>query len=230
MFHGRKRTEKKELTAEQIAEIDAKLQKIGKNNKILLEKRHSKEYSVETLNQTMKFSFLSPDYTTLWNYRREILTYLFENDFKDDCEKRLQTINDELMFLLKALKASPKSYTLWFQRQWAILKGLVFEHDLSKKEQSKILMMELGLCTKMLSMDERNFHCWNYRLWVIETLLDELAKRVKINSPETSPEDIWLNYQKKVVEDETKYAFGLINKNFSNYSAWHFRAKLMPKF
>jgi geranylgeranyl transferase type-2 subunit alpha len=33
-----------------------------------------------------------------------------------------------------------------------------------------------------------------------------------------------------VVEDETNYAFGLINKNFSNYSAWHFRAKLMPKF
>lgn len=90
--------------------------------------------------------------------------------------------------------------------------------------------MELGLCSKMLSMDERNFHCWNYRLWVIETLLDELAKRVKMNHPETTPEDIWTNYQKKVVEDETKYAFSLINKNFSNYSAWHFRAKLLPKF
>ena len=105
-----------------------------------------------------------------------------------------------------------------------------FEHELNKGEQSKILTMELGLCSKMLSMDERNFHCWNYRLWVIETLLDELAKRVKINSPETTPEDIWNNYQKKVVEDETKYAFSLINKNFSNYSAWHFRSKLLPKF
>lgn len=79
-------------------------------------------------------------------------------------------------------------------------------------------------------MDERNFHCWNYRLWVVETLLKEIGKRVKLNSPETADEDIWLNYQKKVVEDETKFAFGLINKNFSNYSAWHYRAKLMPKF
>lgn len=33
-----------------------------------------------------------------------------------------------------------------------------------------------------------------------------------------------------LVEDECKMALSLIRKNFSNYSAWHYRAKLMAKF
>ena len=78
MFHGRKKTEKKELTEEQLKDIETKLEKVSKNNQILLQKRRDKEYNLQTLAQTEKFSFLSPDFTTLWNYRREILTFLFD--------------------------------------------------------------------------------------------------------------------------------------------------------
>lgn len=134
MFHGRKKTEKKALTEEQLKEIETKLEKVNKNNQILLQKRRDKEYTLQTLAQTEKFSFLSPDFTTLWNYRREILTFLFENDFKDDCAKRLQYVVDELKFLVKAIMLNPKSYTLWHQRQWAIQKGLAFERELTKDE------------------------------------------------------------------------------------------------
>ena len=109
--------------------------------------------------------------TTLWNYRREILTHLFENELKEDKE-RLGFIGEELKFLVKAIMKSPKSYTLWFQRQWAIEKGLAFERAvMGKNTQSEIMQNELMLCNKMLKMDERNFHCWNYRFWVVETYL-----------------------------------------------------------
>lgn len=29
----------------------------------------------------------------------------------------------------------------------------------------------------MLAMDERNFHCWNYRLWVVELYLTVIKDR-----------------------------------------------------
>ena len=84
MFHGRKRQDKKALSQEELHEIEAKLEKVVKNNQILLGKRANKEFSLETLKQTEKFSYLSPDMTTLWNYRREILSHLFEHEIKED--------------------------------------------------------------------------------------------------------------------------------------------------
>ena len=113
MFHGRKRVDKVELTEQELQEIESKLEKIAKNNKTLLQKRKDKEYTWETLKQTEKFSFLSPDFSTLWNYRREIMTHLFDNEIKTDAEKLAQ-VAEELKFLVKAITKSPKSYTLWF--------------------------------------------------------------------------------------------------------------------
>lgn len=59
----------------------------------------------------------------------------------------------ELEFLIKSIKRSPKSYTLWYHRQWIIEQGLNYERDLlaaTKTEtgdvvkwKSKILEMEL---------------------------------------------------------------------------------------
>lgn len=162
------------MTPEEIAEIEAKLAKIGQNNKILLTKRANKEYTLETLKQTEKFSFLSPDFQTLWNYRREIMVHLFANEVTD-VKEQLNMIAEELKFLVKAIMKSPKSYTLWFQRQWAIEKGLDFEATVTNNNTtSMILENELGLCDKMLKMDERNFHCWNYRFWVVDVYIREI--------------------------------------------------------
>lgn len=132
---------------------------------------------MESLSQTEKFSILSPDFNTLWNFRREIIMHLFETL---DAKARLEMVKNELMMLIKGIKRSPKSYTLWYQRQWAIEKGLKEEAQLIEPDtwKSAILDMELDLCSKMLVADERNFHCWNYRLWVVETYLSQIQVRV----------------------------------------------------
>lgn len=67
---------------------------------------------------------------------------------------------------------------------------------------------ELMLVEKMLSMDARNYHGWHYRRYVV----------AKLESSE----------QKSFVDSELEYTAAKINANFSNFSAWHNRSRLIP--
>jgi len=79
------------------------------------------------LEQTEKFSYLSPDFSTLWNYRREILVFILEVELKDNIIEQYKMVGKELEFLVKGIIRSPKSYTLWFHREWIIKRGLDHE-------------------------------------------------------------------------------------------------------
>lgn len=62
---------------------------------------------------------------------------------------------------------------------------------------------ELQLCTQCLQQDGRNFHCWDHRRVVVRE-------------------------GRLPVEEELDFTQRLINTNFSNYSAWHYRSTVLP--
>jgi geranylgeranyl transferase type-2 subunit alpha len=107
---------------------------------------------------------------------------------------------DELEFSFETLKLNPKSYQAWYHRRW-LLSQMKSNPDIIKS----VAPTELKLCGKLFDVDCRNFHAWNYRNFIVDELLG------------------------RDIEDEIRYTRELINKNFSNYSAWHRRAYLLSK-
>jgi hypothetical protein len=88
---------------------------------------------------------------------------------------------------------NPKSYWVWNHRHW------ILEHM-----PEPVWDAEMALVDKMLNLDQRNFHGWDYRRW--------LVSQSNVSSP----------------RKEFDYTTNKIHQNFSNYSAWHNRSNLLP--
>ena len=147
------------------------------SGQLLQRRRNAKnETSVEakssavTLGLTEKLLFVNPDPAYLWNHRREVLcstsSTLSPSEF----------IEQEQILTQNALQRNPKAYGAWFHRKWAIRRYIellkVDAESTTQAEQTRLLKAELGLCGEFLILDERNFHCWNYRRFVIGTLIN----------------------------------------------------------
>ncbi|XP_049301411.1 geranylgeranyl transferase type-2 subunit alpha [Anopheles funestus] len=154
----------------------------------IFEKKSAQEYDTEMMELTAKLLGSNPDIATLWNLRRMCILALKELNVDD-----IQSVFDkDLGFTEMCLMVNPKSYCAWHHRCWVL-------ENAPKADWQK----EVELCTKYLKLDERNFHCWDYRRYVVE---------------------------KAGVTPEKEFTFCTekIEKNFSNYSSWHYRSKLLP--
>ncbi|GMR48046.1 hypothetical protein PMAYCL1PPCAC_18241 [Pristionchus mayeri] len=156
--------------------------------------------------------------------------------------KRAQSdFDEEMLNLCEAVLAkNPDIYTLWNIRRETLEKmkernaagdahlERLYQNELSLTEQCIManpksysawfqrswilnrqaipdLKKELVLCKEGLKMDCRNFHCWDHRRIV--------AKMAKLTD-----------------EEELEFSGRLIAENFSNFSAWHMRMNLIPRF
>ncbi|XP_043913984.1 geranylgeranyl transferase type-2 subunit alpha [Protopterus annectens] len=189
-MHGRIKVKSTEEQKEQKAKERAKkLQFYQATTAAISEKRKDHQFDQEVLELTGQILSVNPDYATYWNLRRQIFLH-FEHEKEPEEVKSIH--QKELFFLETCLRVNPKSYGTWHHRCW------VMDHM-----QEPDWKRELELCNKFLEYDERNFHCWDYRRFVVQR-------------------------SAVPVEEELAYTSRLISTNFSNYSSWHYRSTLLP--
>ncbi|KAJ4269736.1 Rab geranylgeranyltransferase [Fusarium torreyae] len=125
-----------------------------------------------------------------------------------DSDADAQVIRAELGFTVPLLMEFPKCYWIWNYRLWTLDRAI---ERLDVSLARRIWEEELGLVSKMLTRDRRNFHAWGYRRHVV----------AQLESPV-------LNGQ-SLVEPEFQYTTKKIHEDLSNFSAWHNRSQLITR-
>ena len=115
-----------------------------------------------------------------------------DKEYLELLKKKSKMIEDEKDFVVRCLRTNPKAYSLWNHRRWLLEQNLTSEN----------IKTEISLCNQFFQLDDRNFHCWDYRRFVVK--IGDLSEA-----------------------DELDKTTSLIECNFSNYSAWHYRSTLL---
>lgn len=123
-------------------------------------------------------------------------------------EQDTGVIRAELGFTIPLLMEFPKCYWIWNYRLWVLQQANV---RLDVAAARRIWEEELGLVSKMLTKDRRNFHAWGYRRHVV----------TQLESPVLDG--------RSMVEPEFEYTTKMIHVDLSNFSAWHNRSQLIPQ-
>ena len=214
-MHGKKRSEYKARLKDPktAAGLAAKAQQWHALVKELAQRRDNEDKKSETTMSLIEKALLvNPDSLSLWNHRREILL-----------ESSGELLNTELPLTQAALQRNPKAYGAWFHRKW------ILQHV---KPATDVLEKELTLISKFLSLDERNFHCWNYRRFVVAALAGSwngewtepaMGPQLVVSDKDATPKIV-----SDLINSEWKFTQDKIKDNFSNFSAFHYRSQLLP--
>jgi geranylgeranyl transferase type-2 subunit alpha len=149
-MHDRKKGKR---DAKELEILKLKVYKYSLLKNDMLDKKSKQVYSPEILTSISTLLLIGPEFYTMWNYRKEILSTL-----KDTPEYE-NTLLKELELTENILKTKgSKSYSVWSHREFCV------------RQLPKTWEGELVLCSLMLKFDERNFHCWNYRNVIVDLL------------------------------------------------------------
>ena len=193
-MHGRLKVKSSEQQeAERKAERAAKCAAYQKAMGNILDRRESggggDDDDQAQLKMTAGVLLGNADITVLWNIRKEVILRMEASAGVAEMKAHFK---GELSLTKQCLVTNPKSYGAWYHRCWCL-----------RRMSDPDWATEINLCNGYLDKDERNFHCWDYRRFVVDSA----------GVPDA---------------DELRYTFDRINENFSNYSAWHYRSKLLP--
>uniref|UniRef100_T1KVM9 Geranylgeranyl transferase type-2 subunit alpha n=1 Tax=Tetranychus urticae TaxID=32264 RepID=T1KVM9_TETUR len=229
-MHGRVKVKAPaEIQAERAREERALAAKFTADLDKAWSKRSNQCFDEEALKLTGRILLQNADYQTIWNFRREIILHWKDHGLPkkvpepvklDNCDDQKQDLvisgdaigdnnqnNDgvsgasilemekvymeELKFTSSCLIKHPKSYGTWYHRRYIIL-----------LMQNPPFKEEIQACDHFLDLDERNFHCWDYRRFIC-------------NCGKIDP------------QNELQFTQRKIAQNFSNFSSFYYRSSLL---
>lgn len=160
MQHGIKRRQwTKDLLERRREEDKNKIASYKTKVMQMFQGRNSKDYSTSAIQLTTDLLDLNPEFNTVWNYRRDVITSL-------EPQLGIDFWENELQFTMVQLKRFPKVYWIWNHRVWTLT------HFPS--QTLSIWKKEFAVVNALLELDARNFHGWHYRRMVISKI-EELS-------------------------------------------------------
>jgi geranylgeranyl transferase type-2 subunit alpha len=253
---------------------------------VTIDATRKKDFILTTLSLLEKAVTVNADPIWLWNFRRSIVAEQLKDPMVlsvDDARTvLLQTLFDKEHALTQlSLQNNPKAYAVWHYRKWCIQQQLLrvqkLENALNADEKSEsassLLNHELQLCTLFLQRDERNFHCWSYRRFIVSCCLWSIRPSQEgVDGRSPFPTGEWylpnvltglstsqstvMGTQiagvgsgdsvppqldsagieessidpkcRDILQGEWEFTTTKIHDNFSNFSAFHYRGKLLP--
>ncbi|EZA50218.1 geranylgeranyl transferase type-2 subunit alpha isoform X2 [Ooceraea biroi] len=213
-MHGRVKVR---TTAEQEAirkkERAAKVAQYKADIAIVFQKRKDKLLDDELLTITRRMLLTNPDIYTLWNIRREAFESNERSDGTTGDKETKECSEQELTQEYEC--RSEEDYKQLLENELSLTESCLKENPKSYSAwHQRCWVMErmpepdwnreLSLCAKCLNLDERNFHCWDYRKFVVG---------------------------KAGISDREEFEFSStkILNNFSNYSSWHYRSRILSR-
>ena len=139
------------------------------------------------LTLTQKLVEIQPEMITCWNKRkaRFCLYVVVRQQKNEEEEERLKNVaKEELHVSEQGLRRNPKSYCAWEHRRWVIAR--LYDRILSSSSSSSsergnedssllpfmkdVVLREREMLETLLNADDRNFHAWNYRRFVVDKI------------------------------------------------------------
>ncbi|KAM9937372.1 hypothetical protein OXX80_003102 [Metschnikowia pulcherrima] len=205
--HGVKRVQLSAHARKSKLEKDrAKIAHYRALTKKVLDNKAEKVFTKEALQDTTVLLDLNPEFNAVWNYRRSIFNHLLAGNVLDRCE----ALNTDLLLAMEMMKRFPKCYWIWNHRRWCL--------ETLDETKNADWNRELAIVSKVLMMDSRNFHGWQYRRYVVSHLEQEARSKEPHSGTEL-----------EISLREFQYTTETINKSTANFSAWHNRTKLIAK-
>ncbi|KAJ2169367.1 Rab geranylgeranyltransferase [Coemansia sp. RSA 353] len=196
-MHGRRRQQEREPTQDELQQAKQRVDRYRTLNSHVMDLKATSVSTNDALDATKRLLEQNTELHTVWNYRRTIFTSLDEWQCQDT---RQEMLDGELKFLLGIITKNIKSYWMWNHRMWAL-------SSLPRPEWQR----ELGLVAKLLALDARNYHGWDYRRFVVAQLKDAATDKHEVDTQEFA------------------FTTEQINHDCANHSAWHNRSKLLPE-